>query len=167
VWTATRLAGCWSTVLVLVLVSETALGDRAGPLLQRMWPWPDGRCGPIRAPPSLSALVASAEAGTNSTAHVLQPLPCGCVSVQPRSRSACEPAILLLRAARRHAAMSTMITFAANNEFFRKRKRNAPPVLLCATQVANGLHRRPPRMRLVQETTRKQPSAARGPVAAL
>jgi hypothetical protein len=83
---------------------------------------------------------------------------------EPANLRACEPAPLLLRAARRRAAMSTMITFAANNEFFRKRKRNAPPRLFCAAPVANVLHRRPPRMRRVQETTGKQPLLSVAPL---
>lgn len=58
---------------------------------------------------------------------------------------------------RRAAAMSTMITFAANNEFFRKRKRNGPRCSSPPARLLTGLHRRPPRMRLVQETTGKCP----------
>ena len=51
--------------------------------------------------------------------------------------------------------MSTMITFAANNEFFRKRKSAYRPCAAaqCATQQAeaNDPNRSPPRLRIMQE----------------
>lgn len=113
---------------------------------------PGGRAnhmGPIgRAP--LVEKGKSAEAGTCGSSNLPGPVSRATTSLL-RSFIARDIARRLSRSCRHISSMSTMITFAANNEFFRKRKRASP--CQCATQIImlTAAFRCPPRMRIVQE----------------